>query len=146
VQLAQLLRTRGRFAPHGHTVRCTNNGYMDRLKPVRAIKKVKAGWSAVLGRTVQDLSTWNNRALVSQNNSSGLSAIHGRTVRTWTTYRPAKSPRRSVVQGHKNTLSLPKLNSAYVDGPASWPGRSAKGDRDRAPADFSSKVANGPTF
>jgi hypothetical protein len=25
------------------------------------------------------------------------------------------------VQGHKNTLSLPKLNSAYADGPVSWP-------------------------
>jgi hypothetical protein len=40
-------------------------------------------------------------------------------VRTWTTYRLAKNPGRSIVQGLKNTLSLPKLNSAYADGLAS---------------------------
>jgi hypothetical protein len=48
------------------------------------------------------------------------------------------------VQGLKNTLSLPKLNSAYADRPASWPGRSPKGDRDRAPTDFFGRVADGP--
>jgi hypothetical protein len=95
---------------------------------------------------VWDLSTWNNRAPVSQNNSSRLSAIHGRTVLTWTTYRLAKTPWRSVVQGHKNALSLSKLNLGYVDGPASWPGWSAKADRGRAPADFSGRVADGPTI
>jgi hypothetical protein len=31
------------------------------------------------------------------------------------------------VQGHKNTLSLPKLNSCYANGPVSWPGWSTKG-------------------
>jgi hypothetical protein len=41
-------------------------------------------------------------------------------------------------------MSLPKFNSGYADGPASWPGRSAKGDRDMAPADFSGRVADGP--
>jgi hypothetical protein len=70
-------------------------------------EKVKAGRSALLGRTVRDLSTWNNRALVSQNNSSRLYVINGRTVRTWTTYRSAKNPGRSVVQGHKNTCPCP---------------------------------------
>jgi hypothetical protein len=35
VQLAQLLRSRGRCAPHVRTVRRTSNGYKDRLKPVR---------------------------------------------------------------------------------------------------------------
>jgi hypothetical protein len=39
---------------------------------------------------------------------------------------------------------MPKLNSAYADGPATWPGRSVKGDRDKAPADFSDRVADGP--
>ena len=103
VQLAQLLRTRERSAPHGQTVRRTSNGYIDHLKPVRAVRKVKAGRSTLQGRTIWDLTTWKNRALVSQSNSSGLSAIHGRTVRTWTTYRPAKNPGRSVVQVLKNT-------------------------------------------
>jgi hypothetical protein len=112
--------------PYGRTVHRTSNGYIDRLKPVRAVRKVKVGWSTLQGRTVRDLTTWNNRALVSQSNSSGLSAIHGRTVRTWTTYCSAKNPGRSVVQGLKNTLSLRKLNSSYADGPASWPGRSAR--------------------
>jgi hypothetical protein len=95
---------------------------------------------------VWDLTTWNSRALVSQNNSSGLSAIHGRTVRTWTTYRLAKNFERSIMQGHKNTISLPKLNSAYANGLASWPRRTAKGDRDRAPAYFSGRVVDGPAF
>jgi hypothetical protein len=45
VHLAQLLRTCGRFAPYGRTVRRTSNGYIDRLKPVRAIRKVKVGRS-----------------------------------------------------------------------------------------------------
>jgi hypothetical protein len=35
--------------------------------------------------------------LVSQSNSGGLFAIHGRTVRTWTTYRLAKNSGQSVV-------------------------------------------------
>jgi hypothetical protein len=48
------------------------------------------------------------------------------------------------VQRLKNTVSLPKLNSAYADGPASCPGLSAQGDRDRALADFSGRVADGP--
>ena len=126
MQLAQLLRTREPSAPYGQTVRRISNGYINRLEPVRAVRKVKVGWSTIQGRTVQDLTTWNNITLVRQSNSSGLSAIHGRTVRTWTTYRPAKNPGRSVVQGLKNTPSLPKLNSSYANGPASWPGRSAK--------------------
>ena len=50
------------------------------------------------------------------------------------------------MQGLKNTLSLPKLNSSYADGPASWLERSVKGDRDRAPADLSGRVADSPTF
>jgi hypothetical protein len=73
--------------------------------------------------------TWQlgiTERLVSQSNSSGLSAIHGRTARTWTTYRPAKNSGRSVVQSLKNTSSLSKLNLSYADGPASWLGRSAK--------------------
>jgi hypothetical protein len=144
VHLAQLLRTCGRSAHHGQRS----------AVPVTAIKtvwnmlvlseKVKPGRSALLGRTIRDLSTWNTIALVSINNLSGLSAIHCRIVRTWTTYRPAKNPKRSVVQWLKNTMSLPKLNSAYADGPASWSGRSAKGHRDMGPADFSGRVANGP--
>jgi hypothetical protein len=48
------------------------------------------------------------------------------------------------VQGLKKTMSLPKFNSGYADGPASWPRRFAKGDRDMAPADFSGRVADGP--
>jgi hypothetical protein len=96
VQLAQLLRTHERSAPRGRTVRRTSNDYIDRLKPVKAIRKVKAGQSAYQGRTVRNLITWNNRLLVSQSNSSGLSTIHDRMVHTWTTYRPAKNPGRSV--------------------------------------------------
>jgi hypothetical protein len=127
--------TRRRSVPHGRTVHRTSNSYIDRLKPVRTIRKVKVGRSAHQGRMVHppgpDGPEPDNlkpvRALVSQSNSSGMSTIHGRTVHTWTTYRPAKNPGRSIVQGHKNTLSLPKLNSSYADGPASWPGRSAKG-------------------
>jgi hypothetical protein len=46
VQLAQLLRTCERSAPYGRTVRRTNNDYIDRLKPVRAVRKVKVGRSA----------------------------------------------------------------------------------------------------
>jgi hypothetical protein len=127
VQLAHLLHTCGRSAPHGRTVRHTSYGYIDCLKPIRAVIKVKAERSAHHGQTIRNLTTWNNRALVNQSNSSGRSSIHGQTVRTWTTYRPAQNPGWSVVQGHKNTLSLPKLNSSYADGPASWPEWSAKG-------------------
>jgi hypothetical protein len=50
------------------------------------------------------------------------------------------------VQGHKNTLSLPKLNLAYADVLASWPRWTAKGDRDRAPAYLFGRVADGPAF
>jgi hypothetical protein len=39
VQLAQVLRTRRRSAPHGWTVRRTSNDYKDRLKHVRCQKK-----------------------------------------------------------------------------------------------------------
>jgi hypothetical protein len=42
VQLAQLLRTRGRPAPHGRTVRRTSNNYKGRLKPVSAVRKSQA--------------------------------------------------------------------------------------------------------
>jgi hypothetical protein len=42
VQLAQVLRTRGRSAPHGRTIRHTSNDYKDRLKPVSAIRKSQA--------------------------------------------------------------------------------------------------------
>jgi hypothetical protein len=48
------------------------------------------------------------------------------------------------VQRLKNTVSLPKLNSAYADGPTSCLGLSAQGDRDRALVDFSGRVADGP--
>jgi hypothetical protein len=41
-------------------------------------------------------------------------------------------------------VSLPKLNSAYADSSASWLGWSVKGDIDRAPADFSGRVTDGP--
>jgi hypothetical protein len=61
VQLAQFLRTRGRSVPYGRTVRRTSNDYIDRLKPVRAIRKVKVGRSAHRGRTVRNLTTLNNR-------------------------------------------------------------------------------------
>jgi hypothetical protein len=37
-----------------------------------------------------------------------------------TTYRPTKNTRRSVVQRPKNTLSLPKLDFPYADGPPQW--------------------------
>jgi hypothetical protein len=107
--------------PYGRTVRRTSDGYIDRLKPVRAVRKVKAERFALQGRTIQDLTTKNNRS-----NSSGLSTIHGRMVCTWTNYHPAKNPGQSLVQGLKNTLSLPKLNSSYADGPTSWPGRTTK--------------------
>jgi hypothetical protein len=63
VQLAQFLRTRGRSAPYGRTVRRTNNDYIDRLKPVRAVRKVKVGWSAYWGRTVWNLTHLSNRVL-----------------------------------------------------------------------------------
>jgi hypothetical protein len=146
VQLAQLLRPRGLSAPYGRTVLHTSNGYIDRLKPVRTVKKVKDGRSALLGRTVRDLATWNNKALVSQSNSSELSAIHGWMVRTWTTYRLAKKPGRSVVQGLKNTLSLP--NSIHLMQTVQPPGPDGpqKGDRDRRPADLSGRVAGDPVF
>jgi hypothetical protein len=126
VQLAQILRARGQSTPYGRTIRHTSNEYIDYLKPVKAVRKVKVRRWTLQSRTVRDLTTWNNRVLVGQSNSSELSAIHGWTVRTWTTYRLAKNPGRSVVQGLKNTPSLPKLKSSYADGSASWLGRSAK--------------------
>jgi hypothetical protein len=61
-------------------------------------EKVKPGQSACLGRTVQDLSIWDARALTNLNNTGGLSTNHGRTVRTKTTYCPAKNPGHSIVQ------------------------------------------------
>jgi hypothetical protein len=39
VQLAHVMRTRGRSAPHGRTVRRTSNGYKDCLKPINAVRK-----------------------------------------------------------------------------------------------------------
>jgi hypothetical protein len=42
VQLAQLLHTHRRSAPHGWTVRRTSNDYKDHLKPVSAIRKSQA--------------------------------------------------------------------------------------------------------
>jgi hypothetical protein len=42
VQIAQLLRTRGRSAPHGRTVRRTSNGYKDHLKHVSVVRKSQA--------------------------------------------------------------------------------------------------------
>jgi hypothetical protein len=86
------------------------------------LEKVKPGRSALLGRTVRDMSTWNTRAPASKNNPSGLSAIHGWMVRTWTTYRPAKTPGRSVVQVLKNTCQnsirlMRTVRSLGPDGP-----------------------------
>jgi hypothetical protein len=69
--------------------------------------------------------TWVTESLISLNNTSGRSANHGRTVRTWTTYRPAKNPGRFVVQKLKNTLSLSKLDSPYADCPPVGAERSA---------------------
>jgi hypothetical protein len=46
-------------------------------------EKVKPGWSVCLGQMVQDLSIWNARSLTNLN-MGGLSANHGRTVRTRT--------------------------------------------------------------
>jgi hypothetical protein len=63
VQLAQFLRTRGRSAPYGQTVRRTSNGYIDRLKPVRAVRKVKVGRSTHWDRTVRNLTHLSNREL-----------------------------------------------------------------------------------
>jgi hypothetical protein len=54
---------------------------------------------------------------------AGLSALGPPTVR--------QNHGQFVVQRLKNTLSLPKLNLAYADDPATWPGRSARGDRDK---------------
>jgi hypothetical protein len=65
VQLAQVLRMRGRSTPHGRTIRCTSNDYKDRLKFVSAVRKVKPGLPTLLGWTVRDLSTWTTRALAS---------------------------------------------------------------------------------
>jgi hypothetical protein len=70
--------------------------------------------------------TWVIECLISLSNSSRRSANHGRTVRTWTTYRPAKNPGRSIVQSHKNIPSLPKLHSSYADSPPAGVGRSAR--------------------
>jgi hypothetical protein len=42
MQLAHVLRTRGWSAPHGGTVRCTSNGYNDRLKLVSGVRKSQA--------------------------------------------------------------------------------------------------------
>jgi hypothetical protein len=44
---------------HTRTVRRTHNGYISRLKSVRAVRKVRSGQSAHLGRTVRDLATWS---------------------------------------------------------------------------------------
>jgi hypothetical protein len=63
--------------------------------------------------------------MISPSNTSGRSANHGQTVRTWTTYRSAKNPGRSVVQSPKNTPSLPKLDSSYADGSPAGAGQSA---------------------
>jgi hypothetical protein len=69
--------------------------------------------------------TWVTECLISLSNSSERSANHGRTVRTWTTYRSAKNPGRSIVQSLKNTPFLPKLDFSYADGPPAGAGRSA---------------------
>jgi hypothetical protein len=61
VQLAQILCTRGRSAPYGQMVRHTSNGYIDCLKPIRAVRKVKVGRSAHRGRMVWILSHLSNR-------------------------------------------------------------------------------------
>jgi hypothetical protein len=61
VQLAQILRTRGRSAPYDRMVRCTSNDYIDCLKPVRAVRKVKVGRAAHRGRMVRILSHLSNR-------------------------------------------------------------------------------------
>jgi hypothetical protein len=74
VQLAQFLRTRGRSAPYGRTVRCTSNNYIDRLKPVKVVRKVKVGRSAHRDRTVRNLTNLNNRV-------HGQSQLFERTVR-----------------------------------------------------------------
>jgi hypothetical protein len=92
VHLAQLLRTRGRSAAYGWTVRRTSNRYIDRLKPARAVIKVKAGRSAHQGKRSGAWQLGIIERLVSQSNLSRLFAIHGRTVHTMTTYRPAKNP------------------------------------------------------
>jgi hypothetical protein len=42
MQLAQVLRTRGRSAPYGWMVRRTSNDYKDCLKPVGAVRKSQA--------------------------------------------------------------------------------------------------------
>jgi hypothetical protein len=63
VQFAHVLRTHGRSAPQGRTVRRTYNDYFSRLKSVRAIRKARSGLSANFGRTVRDLATWSTRAL-----------------------------------------------------------------------------------
>jgi hypothetical protein len=42
VQLAHILRTRGRSAPYGRTVHCTSNSYNSHLKHVSAVRKSQA--------------------------------------------------------------------------------------------------------
>jgi hypothetical protein len=137
VQLAQVLHTCGRSAPHGRTIRSTSNSYKDHLKLVSAVRKRQAR-TVRLGRTVRDLSIWNARALTNLKTTGELSANHGRTVRTWTTYCPAKNSGQSVVQWLKNTPSLPKLFLAHANGPR-------RDTETGAPADTFGRVTDDPT-
>lgn len=100
--------------------------------PVTAIKTVETCQCCQKKSSLDDPPSWAGRSGTCQHGISQHSSVktiradcppfYGRTVCTWTTYRPAKNPGQSIVQGLKNTLSLPKLNSVYADGPASWLG------------------------
>ena len=74
VQLAQLLRTRGRCALHVRMVRRTSNGYKDHLKPVSAIRKSQA-------RTVRPPRSDGLGPVNMKYQSTNQFKQHGRTVR-----------------------------------------------------------------
>jgi hypothetical protein len=63
VQLAQFMCTRRRSASYGQTVHRTSNDYIDRLKPIRAVRKIKVRQSAHPGRTVRNLTNLDNGVL-----------------------------------------------------------------------------------
>jgi hypothetical protein len=105
VQLAHVLRTRGRFTPYGRTIRRTSNDYNSRLKRVRAIRKSQA-------LTVH-LSRPDGPGPVNMRcQSTDYIEHHGRTIRQpWPDcppldhVLPSQNPRIVRSTRSKNTLS-----------------------------------------
>jgi hypothetical protein len=136
VQLAQLLRTRGRSAPLGRTVRRTSNDQISRLKYVRAARKSEV-------RTVRQ--PWSDRP--KPGNKEHQSSDHDKLTHadcppykagwstTWELVLSGLRPRtvRSI-SAQKHTVPA-QTNLAPVDGPPTPTGQSAQLYRDCAESD-----------